>query len=230
MVNTKDEFKELVSSIEKQSWYKKPLAFGIARLSRGVLDKNLILEATYPTINWNENSGSGAVFLAAIKQSGYEIDINRSEAVFPLTDNFLTFCIEAYKPFYEEKEKHKNLQVISTLASLPIDSGLSADDFRVVFIFEDDKPQSVETTYLKLIAKHTKKVENPNLEGVEELLTNCAWIDGVPVELEWLRQNEIILKVADKFPKIDYVGKYSRLLKHIILSDDEIACKGSLLK
>src|SRR5574344_1546058 len=192
MVNTKDEFKELVSSIEKQSWYKKPLAFGIARLSRGVLDKNLILEATYPTINWNENSGSGAVFLAAIKQSGYEIDINRSEAVFPLTDNFLTFCIEAYKPFYEEKEKHKNLQVISTLASLPIDSGLSADDFRVVFIFEDDKPQSVETTYLKLIAKHTKKVENLNLEGVEELLTNCAWIDGVPVELEWLRQNEII--------------------------------------
>ncbi len=230
MVNTKDEFKELVSSIEKQSWYKKPLAFGIARLSRGVLDKNLILEATYPTINWNENSGSGAVFLAAIKQSGYEIDINRSEAVFPLTDSFLTFCIEAYKPFYEEKEKHKNLQVISTLASLPIDSGLSADDFRVVFIFEDDKPQSVETTYLKLIAKHTKKVENLNLEGVEELLTNCAWIDGAPVELEWLRQNEIILKVADKFPKIDYVGKYSRLLKHIILSDDEIACKGSLLK
>ena len=73
----------------------------------------------------------------------------------------------------------KNLQVISTLASLPIDSGLSADDFKVVFIFEDSKPQSVETTYLKLIAKHSKKVQEPNLEGIEDILTNCAWIDSV---------------------------------------------------
>ena len=102
MVNTKEDFKELVSNIEKQNWYKKPLAFGIARLSRGVLDKNLILEASYPTTNWNENSGSGALFLAAIKQSGFEIDTSKSEAIFPLTDSFLTFCIEAYKPFYEE--------------------------------------------------------------------------------------------------------------------------------
>lgn len=230
MVNTKEDFKELIVNIEKQSWYKKPLAFGIARLSRGVLDKNLILEASYPAINWNENSGSGAVFLAAVKQSGFEIDTSKNEAIFPLTDSFLTFCIEAYRPFYEEKHLHQNLQVISTLASLPIDSGLSADDFKVVFIFEDSKPQSVETTYLKLTAKHSKKVEEPNLEGIEDILTNCAWIDSVPVELEWLRANEIILKVANKFPKIDYVGKYSKFLKHVIPADNETACRASLLK
>lgn len=230
MVNTKEDFKELVSNIEKQSWYKKPLAFGIARLSRGVLDKNLILEATYPVLNWNENIGSGAIFLAATKQSGFEIDTSKSEAIFPLTDSFLTFCIEAYKPFYEEKHLHKNLQLISTLASLPIDSGLNADDFRVVFIFEDSKPQSVEATYLKLIAKYNKKIENPNLEGIENILINCAWIDGIPVELEWLRVNEIILKVANKFPKIDYVGKYSKLLKHIIPDENDSICSKSLLK
>lgn len=230
MINSKDDFNALFETIAKESWYKKPLAFGIARVNYGTLNPNRVLEAVFPVFNWNENEKSAAIFLAALKQSGQDVDCSKSEGVYSISDGFLGYCIEAYKPFYEEKEKHKNLQVISTLASLPIDSGLSADDFRVVFIFEDDKPQSVETTYLKLIAKHTKKVENLNLEGVEELLTNCAWIDGVPVELEWLRQNEIILKVADKFPKIDYVGKYSRLLKHIILSDDEIACKGSLLK
>ena len=230
MVNTKEDFKELVSNIEEQSWYKKPLAFGIARLSRGVLDKNLILEATYPVLNWNENIGSGAVFLAAVKQSGFEIDTSKSEAIFPLTDSFLTFCIEAYKPFYEEKHLHKNLQLISTLASLPIDSGLNADDFRVVFIFTDSKPQSVETAYLKLIAKHSKKVEEPILEGIEDILTNCAWIDSVPVELNWLRANEIILKVANKFPKIDYVGKYPKLLKHIIPNENDCICSATLLK
>ncbi len=230
MINTKEDFKELVLDIEKQNWYKKPLAFGIARLSCGVLDKNLILEASFPVVNWNENSGSGAIFLKAIRESGFEIDTTKSEAIFPLTDTFLTFCIEAYKPFYEEKEQHKNLQLISTLASLPIDSGLNPDDFRVVFIFEDEKPQSVEAIYLKLISKHSKKVDEPNLEGIEDILTNCAWIDSVPVELEWLRQNEILLKVANKFPKIDYVGKYSKFLKHIIPENNETACKASLLK
>ena len=230
MVNTKEDFKELIVNIEKQSWYKKPLAFGIARLSRGVLDKNLILEASYPTINWNENSGSGVLFLASIKQSGFEIDTSKSEAIFPLTDSFLTFCIEAYKPFYEEKHLHQNLQVISTLASLPIDSGLSADDFKIVFIFKDEKPQSVEATYLKLYAKYSKKIDEPNLDGIEDLLTNCAWIDATPVELEWLRENEILLKIGAKYPKVDYVGKYSRFLRHIIPANDETSCKATLLK
>ena len=145
-------------------------------------------------------------------------------------DGFLGYCIEAFKPFYEEKELHKNLQVISTLATLPIDSGLSADDFKVVFIFKDEKPQSVEATYLKLYAKYSKKIDEPNLEGIEDLLTNCAWIDAIPVELEWLRQNEILLKVGAKYPKVDYVGKYSRFLRHIIPSNDETSCKATLLK
>lgn len=230
MINTKDEFKALVASIEQESWYKKPLGFGIARVSRGVLNPNLILEATFPVVNWNENEKSAAIFLAALKQSGQDVNCSKSEAVFALTDGFLGYCIDAFKPFYEEKELHKNLQVISTLASLPIDSGLVADDFRVVFIFEDKKPQSVEAAYLKLYAKYEKKADELNLDGLEELLTNCAWIEAIPVELEWLRANEILLKVGAKYPKVDYVGKYARFLRHIIPSNDETSCKASLLK
>jgi len=221
MVNTKEDFEKLVNDIKKQSWYKEPLAFAIARVNTGLLDKSKILEATYPTINWNENASSAAIFLNAIKQSGVELDTTKSEIIFDLSDDFLSYCVEAYKPFYEEKEKHKNLQVISTLASLPIESGLNANDFKIVFIFEDTKPQSVETIYLKLYAKHNKKVKNLNLDGAENILVNCAWIDGFPVELEWLRQNEIMLKIADKYPKVEFVGKYPRFLKHIIPLDNE---------
>lgn len=229
MVQNRDDFKLLVESIEKESWYKKPIAFAIARVSRGVLNPNLVLEATYAAINWNENSSSAAIFLKAIKESGFSIDKNASEAVFALTDEFLRYCIDSYKPFYEEKEKHKNLQVISTLASLPIDSGLSADDFRVVFIFEDKEVKSLEVAYLKLYAKY-QNIAEPNLDGIEDLLINCAWIDGIPIELDWLRQNEILLKIAGKYPKVDYVGKYSRYLRHIIPSDIETSCKATLLK
>ncbi|WP_418178737.1 tetrahydrodipicolinate N-succinyltransferase N-terminal domain-containing protein [Aliarcobacter lanthieri] len=230
MVTTKDDFKNLVEDIKRQSWYKEPIAFAIARVNRGILDRNKILEVTYPTINWNENSSSAAIFLNAIKQSGVAVDTTKSEAVFDLSDSFLSYCVESYKPFYEEKDKHKNLQVISTLASLPIESGLNADDFKVVFIFEDSKPQSIETSYLKLYVKYNKKIENINLDGIEDLLTTCAWIDGVPVELDWLRQNEILLKVADKYPKVEFVGKYPRFLKHIIPSENETYSFENLLK
>lgn len=84
MINTKDDFKALVESIIKESWYKQPLGFGIARVSRGVLNPNLVLEATYPVVNWNENDKSAAIFLAALKQSGENVDCTKSEAVFKL--------------------------------------------------------------------------------------------------------------------------------------------------
>ena len=107
MINTKEDFKALVESIEKESWYKQPLGFGIARVSRGVLNPKLILEATFPVVNWNENHKSAAVFLAALKQSGNNVDCTKSEAVFDMGDGFLGYCIEAFKPFYEEKEKQR---------------------------------------------------------------------------------------------------------------------------
>lgn len=229
MVNSKEDFINLVEKIKKESWYKEPLAFAIARVNRGVIDKSVVLEAVFPTINYKENSSSAAIFLSAVKNSYEDCDFSQSEAVFDLNDDFLAYCIEAYKPFYEEKEQHKNLQVISTLATLPIDSGLSADDFKVVFIFEDTKPRSVETTYLKLYIKHLKNV-SLNIEGADDLLPTCAWIDDAPIELDWLRKNEILLKIGAKYPKVDYVGKYPRFLKHIIPTNNDEVCSKTLLK
>jgi len=224
MIYTENEFKELVTSIKAEAWYKNPIAFGIARVDRGQLNPEKILQATYPVINWNENFGSAAIFMKALKDSGIELDTNETEVVCPLNDTFLTSCIEAFRPYIPEAkgEAHKNVQVISQLASLPLDAGMTAEDYKVVFIFEDVAVKSAETAYLKLYALSTGKaaLRSLNLDGVFGQLHNCAWVGNEPVELDWLRENEISLKLTGKYPEISFVDKFPRLLSHVILADN----------
>ena len=224
MAYTKEEFKQLVDDIQSQSWYKNPIGFGIAKVDRGQINKDKILQATFPLINWNENFGSAAVLLNALKVAGVDVDTSKSELVCKISDEFLTSCIEAFRPFIPEAkgDAHKNVQVISTLASLPIDSGLSADDYRVVFIFEDVAPESTESVYLKLYALSTGKaaLRSLNLTGAFGKLHNCAWVGNQPIELDWLRANEIVLKLSGKYPNIDMVDKFPRFLQHIIPADN----------
>jgi 2,3,4,5-tetrahydropyridine-2-carboxylate N-succinyltransferase len=221
MAYTKDEFKQLVDDIQGQSWYRNPIGFGIAKVDRGQINKDKILQATFPLINWNENFGSAAVLLNALKVAGVDVDTSKSELVAKISDEFLTSCIEAFRPFIPEAkgDAHKNVQVISTLASLPIDSGLTADDYRVVFIFDDAAPESTEAVYLKLYALSTG-LRSLNLTGAFGKLHNCAWVGNQPIELDWLRANEIVLKLSGKYPTIDMVDKFPRFLQHIIPADN----------
>ena len=224
MAYTKDEFKQLVDDIQSQSWYKNPIGFGIAKVDRGQINKDKILQATFPLINWNENFGSAAVLLNALKVAGENVDTSKSELVCKISDEFLTSCIEAFRPFIPEAkgDAHKNVQVISTLASLPIDSGLTGDDYRVVFIFDDAAPESTESVYLKLYALSTGKaaLRSLNLTGAFGKLHNCAWVGNQPIELDWLRANEIVLKLSGKYPSIDMVDKFPRFLQHVIPADN----------
>ena len=224
MAYTKEEFKQLVDDIQSQSWYKNPIGFGIAKVDRGQINKDKILQATFPLINWNENFGSAAILLNALKVAGENVDTSKSELVCKISDEFLTSCIEAFRPFIPEAkgDAHKNVQVISILASLPIDSGLSADDYRVVFIFDDVAPESTEAVYLKLYALSTGKaaLRSLNLTGAFGKLHNCAWVGNQPIELDWLRANEIVLKLSGKYPTIDMVDKFPRFLQHIIPADN----------
>jgi len=224
MVYTKEEFLAKVKDIQGQSWYKNPIGFGIARLDRGQLNSNKVLQATYPVVNWNENFGSAAIFMDALKTAGVDIDTSKSELVCDMSDTFLTACIESFRPYIPEAkgEEHKNVQLISHLASLPIETGLTADNFKIVFIFEDANPASVETVYLKLYALSMAKVElrSLNLNGAFGLLHNVAWVGNTPVELDWLRANELDLKLSGKYPVVDMVDKFPRFLGHIIPADN----------
>ena len=224
MAFTKDDFKNKIEEIQSQAWYKEPLGFGIARVDRGQLNKDKILQATYPVVNWEENYGSAAVFLNALKESGVEVDTSKSELVCSVSDTFLTSCIEVFRPYIPEAkgQDHKNVQVVSKLASLPIDSGFSADDYKVVFIFADETVESVEAAYLKLYALSTGKaaLRSLNLNGIFGALHNCAWVGNQPIELYWLRENEITLKLTGKYPEITMVDKFPRFLSHVIPADN----------
>jgi len=224
MLETQEEFKAKVADIQSQSWYKNPIGFGIARVDRGQLNSDKILQATYPVVNWNENFGSAAIFMDALKESGVEVDTTKSEQVFSITDDFVANCIKSFNPYIEEAEgeAHKNVQLILNLSALPRELGLSADDFKVVFVFADENALSVEAAYLKLNALSTGKaaLRSLNLNGIFGQLHNVAWEGNNPIELDWLRANELTLKLTGKYPNIDAVDKFPRFLQHVIPADN----------
>ncbi|MCE3577921.1 2,3,4,5-tetrahydropyridine-2,6-carboxylate N-succinyltransferase, partial [Campylobacter jejuni] len=202
--------------IEQKSGYKKPKAFGIARLDRGQLNKNKILQASFALINYEQNFGSAAIMLEAFMQRGVEIDFNASEFVQTLKLEDIDFALSCFKPFLEE-EGHQNIDLLKI-----IKDKFKDDEFAFVCLFEDKEPLSVESVYLKLYLLSTKKVplRSINLNGAFGLLSNVAWSDDKPIELEYLRANEMRLKMSNQYPKIDFVDKFPRFLSHIIPEDN----------
>jgi 2,3,4,5-tetrahydropyridine-2-carboxylate N-succinyltransferase len=108
--------------------------------------------------------------------------------------------------------------VIKALASMED----VAKNFRITFLFEDTSPKSVEAVYLKLYALSEGKAEirSLNLNGAFGILSNVAWVGNTPYELEYLRENEIEMKLNGTFPTIDSVDKFPRYLQHIIPADN----------
>ena len=224
MIETEEAFKAKVAAVQDSDYYKAPLAFGICRVDFGQLTTDKVLQATYPVVNWNENFGSAAVFIEALRESGCPVDISGDEAICNVTLPFLESCLNAFTPYADEAygDAHKNIQAISALYNQIKEYGMRDGEFRAVFIFNDAPCQSVEATYLKLYAMSLGKValRSINLNGAFGALPNVAWSDGRPIELAWLRENEIELKFADQYPHIDFIDKFPRFLQHIIPADN----------
>lgn len=220
ILETEAAFKACVQEIQNSAGYKNPLGFGICRVDFGQLDSNKILQATYPHINWNENFGSAAIFIKSAQEQGFSVDFTADEVIIPVTVKFLEGCLNAFTPYADEAfgDAHKNIQVISALYNQIKERGMREGEFRLVILFNDVACTSVEGTYLKLYALSTSKaaLRSLNLNGAFGALHNVAWSDGQPIELEWLRENEIELKFANEYPKIDFVDKFPRYLQHII--------------
>jgi len=219
-VTSPEAFKALVEEIQNSEGYRKPAAFGIARVDRGQKNADKVLQANYAVVNWNENFGSAAVFLKALQESRVEVDFSGSEFVATLSDEFVANCMAAFAPYLAEAvgDAHRNVQVIKTLAGME-DIG---KDFRITFLFEDAAPRSVEAVYLKLYALSLGKapLRGVNLDGAFGILTNVAWVGNKPYELDYLRENEIGMKLSGTFPDIDSVDKFPRYLQHVIPADN----------
>ncbi len=219
-VNSVEDFKSLIEDITSQNGYREPIGFGIARVDRGQKNADKILQANFPIINWRENYGSGAVFIKAIQDANLNIDFNNSEFVATINEKFIESAMGSFTPYINLAigQEHKNVQVIKMLSEME-DIG---KNFRVVILFEDSKPKSVEAVYLKLYALSTQKAKlrTLNLDGAFGVLTNVAWVGNRPYELEYLRENEIEMKLNGTFPTIDSVDKFPRYLQHIIPADN----------
>jgi len=215
-----EEFKKLVAETTSQEGYREPLAFGIARVDRGQKNAEKVLQASFGLINWKENFGSAAVFIRALQEAKVNVDFSGSEFVATINDNFVQNAMAAFAPYAAEAtgDAHKNVQVIKTLAAME-DIG---KDFRIVFLFEDAAPQSVEAVYIKLYALSLRKAElrKVNLNGAFGILSNVAWVGNTPYELDYLRENEIEMKMNGTYPAVDSVDKFPRFLQHIIPDDN----------
>ena len=101
-------------------------------------------------------------------------------------------------------------------------NGSKDGEFKVTFLFADEPLKSVEAAYLKLYALSLAKVaiRSINLNGAFGALPNVAWSNGKPIEMEYLREFEIELKLSGEYPHIDFVDKFPRFLQHIIPADN----------
>jgi 2,3,4,5-tetrahydropyridine-2-carboxylate N-succinyltransferase len=229
-VNSTDEFKALVAEVTSQEGYREPIAFGIARVDRGQKNAEKVLQANYALINWNENFGSSAVFIKSIQEANHEVDFSGSECVVTLNDKMINNAMNAFAPYLGEAigDAHKNVQVVKALANLED----VAKDFRICFLFEDAPAESVEAVYLKLYALSQSKapLRSLNLNGAFGILSNVAWVGNTPYELEYLRENEIEMKLNGTFPVIDSVDKFPRYLQHIIPADNTRVLESSKVR
>jgi 2,3,4,5-tetrahydropyridine-2-carboxylate N-succinyltransferase len=215
-----DAFKTLIDQIESTPGYRKPLAFGIARVDRGQQNAEKVLQANFAIVNWSENFGSAAVFVRALQEARIKVDFSGSEFVATLNDAFVANAMAAFAPYLAEAsgDAHRNVQVIKALAAKE-DIG---KNYRIVFLFADEAPASVEAVYLKLYALSLGKapLRGVNLDGAFGILTNVAWVGNTPYELDYLRENEIEMKLNGTYPDITSVDKFPRFLQHVIPADN----------
>ena len=102
-MNTVEEFKSYVASVEAKPGYQKPLAFGLG-VKRSKGDKTL--DAYFPLINWEVSFGTAAVFadVADIKfgkNAEYVLDIEK------LNDSYNKFSA-----FHGDISGHENIIAI----------------------------------------------------------------------------------------------------------------------
>ncbi|MDR0665984.1 MAG: tetrahydrodipicolinate N-succinyltransferase N-terminal domain-containing protein [Campylobacteraceae bacterium] len=218
-IESEKKFKEYTANIKKIDGYREPIGFGIARVDRGQLHNEKILQATYPVVNWKENYTSAAAFIGALRESEIEVDFSGSEFVCDVKKKFVKNAINIFNIYLKDAygSAHLNTQVIKTLHRISQDEGLE-NNFRIVFLFEDTKCKSIESVYLKLYALSLGKapLRSLNLEGIFGLLENVAWCVNVPIELDWLKANEIEMKLEGSYPFINAIDKFPRFLQHVI--------------
>ena len=217
------DFNEISSKMHEKAGYKDPLAFGIARVLKNM--KGESIKVDFAVVNYKNSFASAAVILHALEKNGAKLDFNSPEAVYELHGGVLNDALEPFSSLFGELDKHANVKALKCAKNAAkVDYTLDySHSFEAVFLYDDAKPASVESVYLKLylLSKNFVKPREICLDGAFGILPNLAWDErGEPYELEWLREHEIELKMEGKYPNIAFIDKFPRMLSHIIPADN----------
>ena len=203
-MNTIQDFKDYVSSVESTPGYKKPVAFGLGiRKKKG----DTTLEVFYPHINYGNAYGTAAVLHDAVSygkyESGYEI----------ISKAALEQALEKFKPFENDGKDHPNIDLIRTLSEAPQDLNTYHEtDIICYFMYETDKGvASPEEGYFKTQCLSQLHVKPHDLDcsGIFGKMNNIAWTNKGPIlpqdlaaeKVKWtFRGEELVVSHVDKFP------------------------------
>ena len=107
-----------------------------------------------------KNLGTYAVLCQSAKEAE-QISATENEAVYGINQEFVNKALELYEPFLSEAlsdpQTHKNIQVILELKKNKANKGKLRTKggrarYRFCVIYKDEKCESVEFAYLKLLA------------------------------------------------------------------------------
>ncbi|RDU71666.1 dapD [Helicobacter aurati] len=124
-------------------------------------------------------------------------------------------------------KKHKNIQIVFELLRHISDIYEDSDKtskFQLIGYVEDKQVENIQVAYAKLhaLSMGYAPIRSLNLNGIFALFPNLAWSGNKPYELEYLRENEMSLKIDGNFPVIDFIDKFPRYLMQVIPQADNI--------
>jgi 2,3,4,5-tetrahydropyridine-2-carboxylate N-succinyltransferase len=135
----KNDFYKLVLDIKSSSFYTEAVGFGICKIDRGQKNKKNILQATFLSVNWNENSEISAIFQKVLFEDMKLKKTDDSEFTREINSKF----IEKTLKYTQSILNDDNIKALKLLKEK-----LTSELYKVVFIFKDVPPSSVEAVYL----------------------------------------------------------------------------------
>lgn len=205
------DINKLLEDITRIDGYRTPIAWGIARIDYGQKNVDRVINATFSNVNYKENNNLFAI-LHHILNGVYD----KAEVSIKIEKHMLLLISNIFEE-YKDAFASKDLDLLNFIYNTTIEDGRSLCDllnYHLVAIFEDTDIELLEVAYLKLINNvHYKEL---NISNIDKVMPILAWSGTFPIELDYLREHEMNLKMTGEFPKIDYIDRYPNYTQCVI--------------
>src|SRR3990167_637483 len=178
-LETVQEFERLVETIQNDSDYREPEAFGLG-LARIAISGE-VLDVKFPSVNRNENHGTAAVLAGAT--GNFESVFESGALINPASADRMIAA--AFIPFQGDGKSHPNIDATKAIFSAKSRHPERYKVKPVLAVIHDLKsdPKNTVDAWFRLNLLSTRKVQphGVNLNGVFGLITNVVWTNEGPV-------------------------------------------------